>query len=87
MITKQTALDIAMSYREVETAEKLLAEIGDGSDKRAEILRLHVTLENSTRHVFYLQWSLAKPIIEAHIANHKARIAALSEKERDGVAE
>jgi hypothetical protein len=52
MITSDTALAIAMAYREIETAEKLLANV---------------------------PWSLAKPVIDAHIASQKAIITVLSE--------
>ena len=94
LISKTTAMDIALSYREVETAEKLLGEIKESLERReapdfrdafgrqANSLQLGVPSGNSGHRLFEVPWSLAKPIIEAHIANHKSRIAALSEKAR-----
>lgn len=98
MITKDTAMSIALAYREVETAEKLLAEIKETLDRKEapdirdvfgrlqDGLQLGVPSGNSGHRLFNVPWSLAKPIIEAHIANHKARIAALSETARTEVA-
>lgn len=94
MITQKTAMDIALSYREVDTAEKLLAEIEESLDwreapdirdafgRRPDGLQLGVPSGNSGHRLFDVPWSLARPIIEAHIANHKARIAILSETAR-----
>ncbi len=94
MISKETAMDIALAYREVETAEKLLAEITESMNRRETVdlrdafgrraggLQLGVPSGHDGHRLFDVPWSLAKPIIEAHIANHKARIEALSEKAR-----
>ena len=94
MISKETAVDIALAYREVETAEKLLADITD-SLKRREMpdirdafgriqggLQLGVPAGNGGHTLYNVPWSLAKPVIEAHIAHHKSQIAALTEKAR-----
>lgn len=98
MITKETAIDIALAYREVETAEKLLADIVEAHKNRMEPdvrdafgrlvggLQLGVPSSHDSHRLFNVPWSLAKPIIEAHIANHRARIAALSEKARAEVS-
>ena len=92
MITKQTATDIALAYREVETAEKLLGEIEEALRRREapdihdafgrhqDGLQLGVPTGQSGNRLFNVPWTLAKPIIEAHIAEHRAVIAALSEK-------
>ena len=92
MITKQTATDIAMAYREIETAEKLLGEIEEALRRREapdihdafgrhqDGLQLGVPTGQSGNRLFNVPWTLAKPIIEAHIAEHRAVIAALSEK-------
>jgi hypothetical protein len=45
-------------------------------------VQLGVPSGDAGHRLFDVSWSLAKPIIEAHIANHKSRIAALSEKAR-----
>jgi hypothetical protein len=94
MITKQTAMDIALAYREVETAEKILGDITEAFSLRSEPdirdafgrpqhgLQLGVPHGESGHRLFDVPWSLAKPVIEAHIAHHKAKIAALSKKAR-----
>ena len=94
MISRQTAMDIALAYREIETAEKLLAEITEAIDKRETPdirdgfgrhvggLQLGVPSGSSGHRLFDVPWSLAKPVIQAHIAHHRAMIAALAEKAR-----
>lgn len=88
-------MDIALSYREVEMSEELLGkitesfnrreppDIRDAFGRRAGGLQLGVPSGHDGHRLFDVQWSLAKPIIEAHIANHKARITILSEKARE----
>ncbi len=92
MITKQTAMDIALAYREIETAEKLLADITEAQSQRKlpDIrdafgrpqcgLQLGVPCGDTSQRIFDVPWPLAKPIIEAHIAAKKAIISALNEK-------
>jgi hypothetical protein len=96
MITAETALEIAYAYREIETAEKLLAEITneftkrlkdppdirDAFGRRQEGLQLGVPSGSNGHRLYNVPWSLAKPVIEAHIANQKAIVAALCEKAR-----
>lgn len=94
MISKNTAMDIALAYREIETAEKMLAEITeslrtrDAPDMRDAFgrlvggLQLGVPSGESSHRMFNVPWSIAKPIIETHIAHHRAVIATLSEKAR-----
>lgn len=91
MITKKTAMDIALAYREVETAEKLLADIKEARERRGapdirdafgrlqDGLQLGVPSGDSSHRLFHVPWSLAGPIIEAHIASQRAVIAALCE--------
>lgn len=97
-ISKETAQRIAFAYREVEVAEKLLAEINEAlshrtvPDIRDAFGRHHGGLElgvpngDSSRRLFNVEWSLAVPIIEAHVAQHRAIIAALSETARAEMA-
>ncbi|HYH36942.1 MAG TPA: hypothetical protein VD860_01865 [Azospirillum sp.] len=92
MITKDTATDIALAYREVETAEALLREITetmerretpdlrDAFGRRRNGLQLGVPSGDSGHRLFDVPWSLARPIIETHIAAQKALIAMLTEK-------
>lgn len=96
MISYETSMDIAYAHREIETAEKLLAEItdtisrrvGDPPDirdafgRRQEGLQLGVPSGSNGHRLFNVPWTLAKPVIEAHIANQKAILGALSEKAR-----
>lgn len=96
-VSKQTAMDIALAYREVETASGLLAQINDTISRRhppdirdafgrpVSALELGVPSGNGHR-LFNVPWSLARPIIEAHIAQQQAIIAALSEKARAELA-
>lgn len=92
MISKQTATDIALAYREVEVAENLLENVakalvdGKQSDIRDAFGRLKTGLqlgvpsgENSQR-LFNVPYDLAVPVIEAHLAASRAKIKALSEK-------
>lgn len=93
-ISKQTAMDIAYAYREVEAAQKLLEEIFDALSRREapdirdafgrrhDGLELGVPSGNNIRRLFNVPWSLGRPIIEAHIANQQALIATLTEKAR-----
>lgn len=93
MISKQTAMDIALAYREVETAEELLSQITAEMERRGDIdmrdafgrpqngLQLGVPSGNGHR-LFNVPWKLARPILETHIAGQKAVISALTEKAR-----
>jgi hypothetical protein len=95
MISKTTAMDIALAYREIETGEKLLADITEGMASRQGLdirdafgqlqhgLQLGVPSGANSHRLFNVPWSLAKPIIEAHIAHHRARVALLTEKARE----
>ncbi len=94
MISFDTARAIAYAYREVETAEKLLGDITESLQRRAAPdirdafgrqqhgLQLGVPSGESGQRLFNVEWTLAKPVIEAHIANQRAQIAALNEKAR-----
>lgn len=94
MISQQTAMDIAMAYREVATAEALLAKIVEDMGRRAAPdirdafgrhqngLQLGVPSGPSGHTLYNVPWSLARPVIEAHIAAQKSIIAALNEKAR-----
>jgi len=92
MISRATAMDIALAYREVETAEKLLDEIKeamsrhvmpdirDAFGRHVGGMQLGVRSGKDSHQLFDVPWTLAKPVIEAHIAHHRSRIAALNEK-------
>lgn len=92
MISQKTAMDIALAYREVEAAEGLLAEITETITRRGapdirdafgrlqDGLQLGVPSGNNSHRLFNVPWTMAKPILEAHMAQQRAVIAVLSEK-------
>ncbi|MBD3762595.1 hypothetical protein [Rhizorhabdus sp.] len=92
MISKETATDIALARREVETATKLLEDVRMALDKyqpedlrdafgrRQTGLQLGVPSGQNGHRLYDVPYGLAVPVIEAHIAHHRACIAALSLK-------
>lgn len=98
-ISKDTATDIALAHREVETAEKLLVDIRAARDaysptdirdafgRKTNELQLGVPSGQNGHRLYGVPYSLAIPVIEAHIANQKAQIEALSEKAKFEMAE
>lgn len=95
MITKETARDIALAYREVETAETLLAEIKEAKARRGapdmrdafgarqDGLQLGIPSGENSRRLFNVPWGICIPVLEAHIAHHRAIISALSVKAQE----
>lgn len=93
-ISKTTAIDIAMAYREIEAGEQLLAEIRaalsrsvmpdirDAFGRPQGGLQLGIPSGKDSTRLFQVPWSLADPVIEAHIASMKARLAVLQETAR-----
>ena len=91
-ISSETARDIALAHREIETAEKLLSEIvetrsrheepdvRDAFGRRKGGLQLGVPSGQSSHRLFDVPWSMCQPIIEAHIAQQRVRVEALSRK-------
>jgi hypothetical protein len=94
VISKQIAMDIALAYREVETAQKLLADIDesmsrnqmpdirDAFGRHQDGLQLGVPSGQNGHRLFSVPWKLARPIIATHLAQQEAIIATLSEKAR-----
>lgn len=92
MIAREIATQIALAYGEVEAAEKLLADVNaaierfspidirDAFGRRQHGLQLGVPSGENSHRLFHVDYKLAVPIIEAHIANQRARIALLSEQ-------
>jgi len=92
MISQETATDIAVLYREIEVAEKLLADVHAALDdmektdirdtfgKRVRALQLGIPSSPSAHRILQVPYELAVPVIEATIASHRARLKALGEK-------
>jgi hypothetical protein len=99
MITKETDQKIAFAYREIETGEKLVADIKDtlsrhsapdirdAFGRRQNGLQLGVPSGEGGHRLFDVEWSLALPIIEAHIAKNRSIVAALSETARHEIGQ
>ena len=93
-ISKETATDIALAYREIATAEQLLTDITEAAGRyqssdirdvfgrRVEGLQLGVPNGKDSQRLFMVPWSMARPIIQAHIAQRQAELALLNEKAR-----
>lgn len=93
-ISKETATDIALAYREIATSEQLLADITEAAGRyescdirdvfgrRVEGLQLGVPSGKDSQRLFMVPWSMARPIIQAHIAKQKAELDLLNEKAR-----
>ncbi len=89
LISKHTATDIALAYREIETAEALLKKIDEACRTRtapdlrdhfgrpAGGLQLGVPTGDSSQRMFDVPWDIAKPVIETHIAHQRAKLAML----------
>lgn len=93
-ISKETAMDIALAHREIETAEGLLKDIREARKRHTEPdirdafgrtqggLQLGIPSGASSHRLFQVQWSLAEPIIQTHIEAQRAKIYILTEKAR-----
>lgn len=98
LISKETATDIAIAYGELGAAEKLLTDVREAMDKSGHKdirdafgrvqhgLQLGVPSGDNGHRLFNVPYPLAVPVIEAHIAQQRARISALSEKARHELA-
>ena len=93
MITKETATDIAMAHREIETAKELLIEIQrviDNCEQPDDLrdrwgikrygLELGVPSSGNSKRLFSLDWELAKPVIKAHINKKECELVSLNEQ-------
>ncbi|QDP64407.1 MAG: hypothetical protein GOVbin52_80 [Prokaryotic dsDNA virus sp.] len=91
-ISRETAYDIACAYREIERAEELLSKVEDAISRYEDVdirddfgrkaggLQLGIPSGASSTTLFNVPWSLARPVIQTHIAEQKAQLAALNEK-------
>ncbi|MUZ63520.1 hypothetical protein [Agrobacterium vitis] len=81
-----------MAYREIEAAEALLKEVTEALDNREAPdirdafgrpqrgLQLGVPSGDKSQRLFNIPWSVCRPVLELHIANHRAELAVLTEK-------
>ena len=87
MISKETAEKIWHCHREIEAAEKLLAEVQervgrskhDGLPKgindvfgQQQMLQLGIPSGERSHTLYEVSWQMAEPIIKAHIADKKS---------------
>ena len=91
-ISRETAYDIACAYREIERVEELLSKVEDAISRYEDVdirddfgrkaggLQLGIPSGASSTTLFNVPWSLARPVIQTHIAEQKAQLAALNEK-------
>lgn len=93
MITQETAVRIWNAYREIETAEKLLAEMaerikwGDDPNPRdafgnRRCLQLGIPSGENSCRLYDVQPTLALSVIRAHIAAQRATLAEANEQAR-----
>ncbi len=95
MISKNTAMDIALAYREIEAADEILksvrdamtdhgrqTDIRDAFGRTRHGLEMGVPSGNNGHRLFNVPYALAVPVIEAHIAQSRAKIVAPTEKAR-----
>lgn len=91
-ISMKTAHALALAHREIEVAEKLLkdvteaqARIGRTTDIRDAFgrtqhgLQLGVPSGENGHRLFNLPFSICGPVIEAHIAQQRVVVAALTQ--------
>ena len=92
MISKETATDIALAYREIETATKLVEDISeslrgrempdvrDAFGRRPGGLTLGVPSGPASSTCYHVPWPLAKVVLEAHIEAQRQLVSALNAK-------
>jgi hypothetical protein len=96
LISKNTAMRIALAYQEIERGEQLLTDVRQALAQRKERwpdkeedlrdalgyrhrdLQLGVATGHNTRQLIGVSYELSVPVIEVHIANERAQLAALS---------
>lgn len=98
-ISMQTAADMAITYREIEVAEKLLGEIKDALAKaelpdirdvfgrRRRHLELGVPSGDNGHRLFFVPYDIAVPVLEAAIASYRETLGALNQKAAAELAE
>lgn len=92
IISRETVTDMAVIHRDIEVAEKLLADVKAAIDemedadirdvfgRRRSALELGIPSGDTARRILHVPYELAIPVIEATIASHHARLSALNTK-------
>ena len=92
MIQQETAYDVWICYREIQTAKKILEDmekqkkqdLGDLSLKdafgRRKNLQLGVPMGDNAHRLFDVSPELARSVIIAHIAIKEAKLVELNER-------
>jgi hypothetical protein len=91
MLTNETAYRIAAAYAEIDSAEKLLADVRAAMDRLGAVdirdafgrpvkrLELGIPSGDNSRRIMHVEYELAVPVIDAHIAQKRAQLKALNE--------
>lgn len=90
MITQETASKIWSCYHDIETGEKLLADMGQAMERdddpnprdhfgRRRCLTLGIPTGDSSQRMLDVQPRLAMSIIRQHIANKQQELSELNE--------
>lgn len=97
-ISPETATDIAVIYRDIQAAEELLADVHKALDRfeqvdirdvfgrRKHTLELGIPSGDNGRRILHVPYALAVPVIQATIAEHRAKLAALNIKAKAELA-
>ncbi|ALH82939.1 hypothetical protein [Sphingopyxis macrogoltabida] len=91
MLTSETAYRIAVAYKEIESGEQLLTDVKAAMEKVAAVdirdafgrpvrrIEMGIPSGDNSRRLLHVEYDLAVPVIEAHIAQMRARLKALNE--------
>ncbi len=91
MLTNETAYRIAVTYKEIESGEQLLSDvkaaiekseavdIRDAFGRRVRRIEIGIPSGDNARRLLHVEYELAVPVIEAHIAQQRAKLKALNE--------
>jgi len=98
MLTNETARKIAYAYAEIEAGEKLLADVRAAMEKVAPVdirdvfgrpvrrIEIGIPSGDNSRRLLHVEYELAVPVIEAHIAQKHAQLKLLNELARAEVS-
>jgi hypothetical protein len=93
-LSRETVTDMAVIHRDIEAAEALLTDVRAAIDemdavdirdvfgRRQRSLEMGVPSGEQSRRILQVPYQLAIPVIEATIADHYAKLAALNAKAR-----